>query len=117
MSFSSKYQRVINVKLDESGYPGEELTVLVNPPGNVMDGFWEVAGEGQMREFLLKNGLLLHTTFEAEDGTALALDALPWDVYPVAVSALVQEVQRVRRAINAAAEHRAKDASETPKIG
>ena len=117
MTALTKYQRVLNVKLDDSGYPGEEMIIFANPPGVVMDGFWEVAGEGQMRAFLLQHGLILKTSFEADDGSPLALDVLPWDVYPIATAALVDEVLRVRRAINAAAERRTADANDTPKIG
>lgn len=110
-------KRVLTVKLDDAGYPGEEILVHANPSGSVMEGFWEVVGEGQMRAFLLQHSLILGTSFEAEDGSVLAPDALPWDVFPVAASALVEEVIRVRRAINAVAERRVKDATETPQIG
>ena len=91
-------RQVLDVKLDAYGYPGHAITIWPNPPKPILDEFMGRSLSGSTT-LMLERGLLVGSTFTAEDGAAVPLTDLPWDVLDAAYAALVVEVTRRRELI------------------
>ena len=95
------YRQHLTVKLDEWGYPGEELDLWVNFPPEVRKKLFEHQDEEVIQQFLRDQGILVRTSFVTEDGVELPLEQVPWDVQLLAANKLVEEILRRNKAINA----------------